>query len=114
MLAAVGATHKHVRLVLVANGAVVGTLAALLGTIAGLGLWVLLAPTLESAVDHRIDRLSVPWGLVVGAVLLAVGGATAAAWWPGRTVARLPVMLALSGRPPGRGPHATRPSRPRR
>ena len=34
------------------------------------------------------------------AVLLAVLGATAAAWWPGRTVARLPVMLALSGRPP--------------
>jgi putative ABC transport system permease protein len=34
------------------------------------------------------------------AVVLAVVGATAAAWWPGRTVARLPVLLALSGRPP--------------
>jgi putative ABC transport system permease protein len=33
-------------------------------------------------------------------VLLAVVGATAAAWWPGRTLARLPVTLALSGRPP--------------
>ena len=58
------------------------------------------APTLESAVDHRVDRLSVPWGLIATTVLLAVLGATAAAWWPGRTVARLPVMLALSGRPP--------------
>jgi putative ABC transport system permease protein len=32
-------------------------------------------------------------------VLLAVVGATAAAWWPGRAVARVPVTLALSARP---------------
>ena len=85
---------------LLTNGAVVGTLAAFIGTIAGLALWVVFAPTLESAVDHRIDRLSLPWTLIAMAVVLAVVGATAAAWWPGRTVARLPVVLALSGRPP--------------
>ena len=100
MLVSVGATQKHVRLVLVANGAVVGTIAAVIGTAVGLGLWFLFAPTLETAVDHRIERLGLPWGLIVMAVLLTVLGATAAAWWPGRTVARLPVMLALSGRPP--------------
>jgi putative ABC transport system permease protein len=100
MLAAVGATEKQLRLVLVANGAVVGAVAALLGTIVGLLLWVRFAPTLESAVDHRIDRLSLPWGLIGGVVLLALVGATAAAWWPGRTASRLPVVLALSGRPP--------------
>ena len=100
MLAAVGATQKHLRLVLVTNGAVVGAIAAVTGTIAGLALWLVFAPTLESAVDHRIDRLSLPWGLIAMAVVLAVLGATAAAWWPARTVARLPVMLALSGRPP--------------
>jgi putative ABC transport system permease protein len=100
MLAAVGATQKHLRLVLVTNGAVVGAIAAVIGTVAGLVLWVVFAPTLESAVDHRIDRLSLPWGLIAMAFLLTVVGATAAAWWPGRTVSRLPVMLALSGRPP--------------
>jgi putative ABC transport system permease protein len=100
MLAAVGATQKHVRLVLTTNGAVVGTIAAVIGTIAGLALWIVFAPTLESAVDHRIDRLRLPWGLIALAVALAVLGATAAAWWPGRTVARLPVMATLSGRPP--------------
>jgi putative ABC transport system permease protein len=100
MLAAVGATEKHLRLVLLSNGLLVGALAAIIGTIAGLALWVVFAPTLESAVNHRIDRLSLPWGLIALAVVLAVVGATAAAWWPGRTVARLPVMLALSGRPP--------------
>ena len=60
MLAAVGATRKHLRLVLLTNGALVGTIAALAGTIAGLALWLALAPTLESATDHRIDRLSLP------------------------------------------------------
>jgi len=100
MLSAVGATGKHLRLVLLTNGAVVGTIAAVIGTIAGLGLWLVFAPTLESAVDHRIDRLSLPWVLVAMAGLLAIAGAIAAAWWPGRMVARLPVLLALSGRPP--------------
>ena len=100
MLAAIGATQRHLRLVLIANGAAVGTIAALCGTTVGLALWVAVAPTLETAVDHRIDRLSVPWTMIASAVVVAVLGATAAAWWPGRTAARLPVMLALSGRPP--------------
>src|SRR3954453_5059630 len=100
MLAAIGATRNHLRLVLLANGALVGAVAALCGTIAGLAVWAVVAPTLESAVGHRIDRLSVPWALIASAVVLSVLGATVAAWWPGRTVARLPVMLALYGRPP--------------
>ena len=90
MLAAIGATQKHVRLVLLTNGTVVGVIAAILGTIAGGALWVIFAPTLESAMGHRIDRLSLPWTLLAIVVLLAILGATAAAWWPGRTVARAP------------------------
>jgi putative ABC transport system permease protein len=100
MFAAVGATQKHLRLVLLTNGAVVGAIAAVIGTITGLALWVALAPTLETAVDHRIDRLGLPWSLIAATGLLALVGASAAAWWPGRAIARLPVVLALSGRPP--------------
>jgi putative ABC transport system permease protein len=100
MLAAVGGTQKHVRLVLLANGAIVGAIAAVIGTAVGLAAWVVFAPTLESAVDHRIDRLSLPWWLIATTGLAAILAATAAAWWPGRAVARLPVVLALSGRPP--------------
>ena len=33
-------------------------------------------------------------------VLVAILGATAAAWWPARAAAHVPVTLALSGRPP--------------
>src|SRR4029078_9060674 len=47
MLAAIGATPKHIRLVLMWNGALIGTIGALIGTIAGLALWIVLAPTLE-------------------------------------------------------------------
>ena len=100
VLAAIGATQKHLRLVLMANGAIVGAIAAVCGTIVGLALWIAFAATLEYAVDHRIDRLSLPWGLIAATVALAALAAIAAAWWPGRAVARLPVMVALSGRPP--------------
>jgi putative ABC transport system permease protein len=100
MLAAIGATEKHLRLVLLTSGAVVGAIGALIGTVAGLAIWLVVAPTLEPAVGHRIDRLSLPWPLLAMVVLVAVLGATAAAWWPGRAAARVPVTLALSARPP--------------
>ncbi len=99
-LAAIGATEKHLRLVLLTGGAVVGAIGALIGAILGLAIWLALVPTLEPALGHRIDPLSLPWTLLVAIVLVAVLGATAAAWWPGRAVARIPVTLALSARPP--------------
>jgi putative ABC transport system permease protein len=100
MLAAIGATEKHLRLVLLTNGAVVGAVGALIGTVAGLALWFALAPTLEPALDYRLDRFSLPWALLATTVVLAILAATAAAWWPGRAVARVPVTRALSARPP--------------
>jgi putative ABC transport system permease protein len=100
MLSAIGATEKHLRLVLVTNGALVGGIGAVLGTVVGLLFWLALLPTLETAVDHRIDWLGLPWTLLAMVALVAVLGATAAAWWPGRAVARVPVSLALSARPP--------------
>ena len=100
MLAAIGATEKHLRLVLLTNGAVVGAVGALIGTIAGLALWVAVEPTLEPALDFRLDRLSLPWALLAMIAVVAVLCATAAAWWPGRAVARVPVTRALSARPP--------------
>jgi putative ABC transport system permease protein len=99
MLGAVGATDKHVRLVLLANGAVVGATAALIGALAGLVGWAAFVPRLQTIVEHRIDTLGLPWWEVVAAMLLAVAAATAAAWWPARAAARVPIVAALSGRP---------------
>ena len=99
MLAAVGATDRHVRLVLLVNGAVVGAVAALTGALAGLAAWAAFVPRLETIVEHRIDTFGLPWWEVVVAILLAVAAATAAAWWPARSASRVPVVAALSGRP---------------
>ena len=100
MLSAVGATEQHLRLVVLANGAVIGAVAAVLGATIGVVGWILLAPRLEPAVGHRIDGLDVPWWLVVVGMVLAVVAATGAAWWPARTTARVSTVQALSGRPP--------------
>ncbi len=100
MLAAIGATEKHLRLVMVANGAVVGVVAAVTGTAIALLCWIAVVPRLEQAFGHRIDWFNVPWWLIATGMLLAVVAATGAAWWPARMVARTPIVLALSGRPP--------------
>ena len=100
LLGAIGATERHLRLVLLASGAVVGAVSAVAGSAAGLALWIAVASEVETAAGHRIDRLSLPWWLILAAVVLAIGMSTAAAWRPARTAARIPVILALSARPP--------------
>ena len=100
MVAAIGATRGHVRNVMLADGAAVGLIAAVVGTLTGAACWMLLSPLLETAAGHRIDRLSVPWVLVVVVLVLALVTSVGAAWWPARTVARVPITEALSSRPP--------------
>ena len=100
MLAAVGATQRRLRLVLLADGAVVGVVSALIGTALGLAGWLVAAPRLENVAGHRIEATQVPWWLVVAGMVLAVVTALAAAWWPARAVARIPITQALSARPP--------------
>jgi putative ABC transport system permease protein len=100
MLAAVGATQKQLRMVLLANGALVGAVAAVAGSTIGVLVWIAAAPRLETIAAHRIDRLDVPWWAIGTGMLLAVATAMAAAWWPARSVARIPIVHALSARPP--------------
>jgi putative ABC transport system permease protein len=100
MLGAVGATDRHVRLVMLANGFVVGAVGAVIGAAVGLAGWIAFAPRLESVTAHRIDRFDLPWWAIVTAMILALVTAVAAAAWPARAAARVPVVAALSGRPP--------------
>jgi putative ABC transport system permease protein len=100
MLTAIGARHRHLRLVVLADGAVVGAAGALTGGVLGLAAWLVLAPRLETVVQHRIDRFDLPWPRLLLVVVLAVLTTIAAAWWPARAAARIPVVAALSARPP--------------
>ncbi|MEV5574327.1 FtsX-like permease family protein [Spirillospora sp. NPDC052269] len=100
MLAAIGATERQLRLVMIANGAAVGVVAAVAGLLLGVAVWVPVSGTLEGAAQHRIPPSGVPWSLALECALLAVVMATAAAWRPARSVARVPIVQALSARPP--------------
>jgi putative ABC transport system permease protein len=108
MLAALGATERNVRLVMVANGAVIGVAGALLGTIAGLAAWFAYVPTLQADTGHVVRSTNLPWWAIAVAIVLAIVTAVVAARRPARAVARIPVVAALSGRPAG--PRAVRRS----
>ena len=72
LLAAIGATDRHLRLVMLANGVIVGVVAAVVGRCLGIGGWVAAAPAAERAAAHRIDPFALPWGLIGECLLLAV------------------------------------------
>ena len=99
MLGAIGGSEGHVRFVVLANGVIVGAVASVIGTVCGVAAWALAVPFLEPAVGYRIARFDVPWWLIATGAVLGVVTATAAAWWPARSIARIPIVLALSGRP---------------
>ncbi len=99
MLGALGATDRHVRLAMVANGTVVGVVGAVTGAVLGLATWVVLAPRFEGLVNHRVSRFHLQWWAIAAAMILAVVTAVVAAWWPARAAARSSIVAALSGRP---------------
>jgi putative ABC transport system permease protein len=99
LLSAIGATDRHLRLTMVASGAIVGLVAGVLGIAIGLVGWIVVAPAVESAAAHRLDRADLPWSLIAAQGAISIVVATLAAWWPARVATRLPVVQALSGRP---------------
>ncbi|MFZ0047858.1 MAG: FtsX-like permease family protein [Streptosporangiaceae bacterium] len=99
MLSAIGATERNLRLVMIAGGLAVGGAAALAGTVLGLAAWFAYAPTLQQATGHAVDPANLPWwAFAVGAVF-AIATSVLASRNPAKTVAAVPVVAALSGRP---------------
>jgi len=99
MLGSLGAADRHVRLVMTANGAIVGVTGMLVGAAAGFAAWFAYWPHLELSAGHRIDPLALPWWLIAAGMALAVLTAVAASRRPARSVARMSVHAALAGRP---------------
>jgi putative ABC transport system permease protein len=99
MLGSIGATDRNIRLVMMANGGVIGLVAMVLGAALGLLGWYVYHPHLELSAGHDVALSSVPWWLVGAAMALAFLTAVLAARWPARAIAAMPVVAALSGRP---------------
>ncbi|MEP7025449.1 MAG: FtsX-like permease family protein, partial [Actinomycetota bacterium] len=72
MLAALGATDRNIRLVMVANGAAVGLIGTLIGAIVGFGAWIAYVPSLENGAGHTINAAHLPWLEIGIAMALAV------------------------------------------
>ena len=98
MLASLGATEADVRFVLIADGLFAGAAGAALGAAAALGAWLWYAPHLATATAHTVDPFNLPWAAVVIGLLFAVATSVIAAVWPGRSVSKVPVVAAISGR----------------
>jgi len=99
MLGALGAADRNIRLVVRANGVLVGVVGALAGTALGLVVWLAYRPRLESSAHHVIGAFQLPWNVIGPAMALAVVATYFAASRPARSVTRIPVVAALSGRP---------------
>ncbi len=100
MLAAQGATERHIRLVVRANGVATGVTGAVAGFLIGMVGWLLYRPIAQRSAHHVIGALQLPWTVIIVAMVLAVLATYLAASRPARAIARMPVVAALSGRPP--------------
>ena len=99
MLGALGATDRNIRLVVRVNGVLVGVVGAVVGAVLGLAVWLAYRPRLESSAHHLIGAFQLPWVVIGPAIGLAVLATYFAASRPARSVTRIPVVAALSGRP---------------
>jgi putative ABC transport system permease protein len=99
MLGALGATDRNIRLVVRANGVLVGIIGALAGTVLGLAIWLAYRPTAEADAHHLIGAFALPWIVIGPAIALAIVATYFAAARPARSITKIPVVAALSGRP---------------
>ena len=99
MLESMGATDRNVRLVLEANGVIVGVVGAVVGFALGLVLWLAYRPHNEQSAHHVIATFALPWNVIAPAMVLAVIATFFAAGYPARAITRVPVVSALAGRP---------------
>ncbi|MDX6388964.1 MAG: putative transport system permease protein, partial [Streptosporangiaceae bacterium] len=99
MLGALGATDRNIRLVVRANGVVVGVAGALIGAVLGLAVWLAYRPRVQSDAHHVIGVFQLPWAVIGAAIALATAATFFAASRPARAITRVPIVTALSGRP---------------
>src|SRR5579863_1180345 len=100
MLAAQGATQRHIRLVVRANGAATGIVGAVAGAALGFLAWLAYRPQAENSAHHVMGVFQLPWTVIGISMALAIIATYFAASRPAKTIAKVPVVAALAGRPP--------------
>ena len=99
MLTAIGATERNLRLVMITGGLAVGVTGALAGAVLGFAAWFAYVPALQQATGHVVDAANLPWWAFAIGVVFAIATSVLASRRPAKTMARVPVVAALSGRP---------------
>ena len=104
LLAASGATPWQLAGTVLAEASILGLLASVAGVVAGLALSFGLSPFLDALTQRRNPSIILDAAGLVGPAVIGFAAAVIAALVPSRTVARLPVLLSLSGRRPSEVP----------
>ncbi len=99
ILESLGATDKHVKLVVKVDGVIAGLVGALAGVVLALIGWFAYRPILESSSHHLIGALAVPWSVIVAAIVLAIAASYFSASLPARSLTQVSIAESLSGRP---------------
>jgi putative ABC transport system permease protein len=72
----------------------------------GLGAWIAYAPMVQRDTGHAVDAAHLPWWAFAIGIVLAIATSALASRRPAKTMAAVPVVAALSGRPtPPRAVH---------
>lgn len=100
LLSASGGAPGDVRRVLLAQGLVLGAVAAVLGAAAGIGLFRAAIPLYESFTDRTVWTRDIDWASVVAVASLGALSGLLAALFPAWSISRLTPVAALSGRFP--------------
>lgn len=100
LLAATGATPRQLAGTVLTEAAFLGLIACLAGAIVGLASVFALTPWLDDLTQRRNPPLVVDLAGIIGPIGVGLLAALIAGVVPARTVARVPVLLALSGRRP--------------
>lgn len=104
LLAATGATPGQLSGIVMAEGGIIGLVACASGVAVGLAGAFALTPWLDQLTQRRNPALVVDLAGIAAPVAVGLLAAMIAAVIPARTVARMPVLLALSGRRPPHTP----------